>query len=131
MQNLTPTVEVTGRWVQDVDIPASEATLLKLIADAEDTIETEIPGIGAKVAQNDQQYPQARFYKIVARIVLRQLRNVEGLRTVQESTGAFGGSVTYGGDEPGEMYVTARDLAELRGKNRRTAKAFTAPTVRW
>lgn len=131
MENQTPLEEVTDRWVQDIDIPASEASLLKLIADAEDTIETEIPGIGAKVAQNDLQYPKDRFYKIVARVVIRQLRNVEGLRSVQETTGAFGGSVTYGGDEPGEMYLTARDLAELRGKTRRKAKAVTVPTVRW
>lgn len=131
MQNLTPADEVKDRWLLEEDFPVPDETLEKLIGDAEDTIEGEFPGLRDKVLRGDDQFPEHRVHKIVARMVLRLLRNPEGVRTIQESTGPWGGSTTLAGDDPGEMYLTDKDRKELRGERTRSGRAFTVPTVRW
>lgn len=40
-------------------------------------------------------------------LVLGKLANPGGIRTVQESNGPASGSVTYGGDTPGQLTLTA------------------------
>lgn len=41
-------------------------------------------------------------------LVLGKLGNPGGIRTVQETNGPSGGSVTYGGDTPGQLTLTAQ-----------------------
>jgi hypothetical protein len=48
---------------------------------------------------------------VVTSMVQRVFRNPEGVRTRQETTGPFSGSVTLGGDQPGELWITADELA--------------------
>lgn len=57
-------------------------------------------------------------------LVLAKLGNPGGIRTVQESNGPTSGSVTYGGDSPGQLTLTAqhRRLLGFSTTGRRTAK---------
>ena len=56
-------------------------------------------------------------------LVLSKLGNPGGIRTVQESNGPTSGSVTYGGDSPGQLTLTAqhRRLLGFSTKGRRAA----------
>lgn len=112
--------DVKSRWLTGA-IPATDAQLETLIGDAEDIILGEFPNAETDV-------PAARGARVVARMVLRVLRNPEGVRTVQESTGPFGGSTTFGGDNPGELYLTDDDRRDLGGK-RSSGRAFTVSTI--
>ena len=48
-------------------------------------------------------------------LVLSKVGNPGGIRTIQESNGPTSGSVTYGGDTPGEMALTAAQIKALGG----------------
>lgn len=122
----TTVKDVKDRWLLPDPVPVADPTLEKLVADAEDTIAASVPGIAEKVAA--ETVPKARVVKIVSRMVIRALRNPEGIRTQQETTGPFSGSTTFGGDEPGEIYLSEVDRKELIGAPRR-GKAFTVSTI--
>lgn len=57
-------------------------------------------------------------------LVLGKVGNPGGIRTIQESNGPTSGSVTYGGDTPGEMALTAAQIKALGGPSavRRAAR---------
>ena len=48
-------------------------------------------------------------------LVLSKVGNPGGIRTIQESNGPTSGSVTYGGDTPGELALTAAQMKALGG----------------
>lgn len=57
-------------------------------------------------------------------LVLGKLANPGGIRTVQESNGPSSGSITYGGDSPGALTLTAhhRKMLGITGSGRRAAR---------
>ena len=117
--------DVKDRWLLG-DFPVPDSQLLVLIGDAEDTVGSEFADIDARITA--ETLPVARVQKVVARMVIRHIRNPEGIRQVSETTGPFTGSRTYGGAEPGAMYLTDEDRAELAGvKNGQ--RAFSIDTV--
>ena len=117
--------DVKSRWLTG-DVPASDAQITTLIADAEDIILGEFPSLEADVAAGT--VPATRVVRVVARMIHRVLRNPEGIRSVQESTGPFSGSPTYGGDNPGELYLTDDDRRDIGGRKTK-GKAFTVSTI--
>lgn len=50
---------------------------------------------------------------IVSAMVVRVLRNPEGIRTIQDSTGPYSGSTTFAGDNPGQLHLTDEDKRAL------------------
>lgn len=104
--------DVKDRWLLG-DLSVTDSQLVKLIGDAEDTVSSEFSDIQARI--DAATLPLVRVQKIVSRIVIRHIRNPEGIRQVSETTGPFTGSRTYGGAEPGAMYLTDEDRAELAG----------------
>lgn len=63
-------------------------------------------------------------------LVLSKFGNPGGIRTIQETNGPSSGSVTYGGDSPGQITLTAEHRRKLGipSYGRRTAR--TVPTWR-
>lgn len=57
-------------------------------------------------------------------LVIGKLGNPGGIRTVQESNGPSSGLVTYGGDTPGQLTLTAehRRMLGITSASRREAK---------
>lgn len=57
-------------------------------------------------------------------LVLGKLANPGGVRTVQESNGPSSGSITYGGDSPGQLTLTAhhRRMLGVPSAGRRAAR---------
>lgn len=113
--------DIKSRWLAG-DPPATDAQLTVLIGDAEDIILGEYPMIEAS------GIPVNRIVRVVSRMINRVLRNPDGVRTVSEGTGPFQGSTTYGGDNPGELYLTDDDRRDLGGR-RSGGRAFTVSTI--
>lgn len=57
-------------------------------------------------------------------LVLGKLANPGGVRTVQESNGPSSGSITYGGDTPGQLALTSqhREMLGVTSASRRVAR---------
>lgn len=102
--------DIQNRWIGD-PFNATQSQVETLIADSEDTISREFPTIQARI--DDESLPQIRVIKVTFNMVARVLRNPNGLRSVNKGGGPFQESVTYGGDEPGALYLTEQDKREL------------------
>lgn len=118
--------DVRARWLGPDPLTASDTQLQTLIDDAEDTIRSEFPNIQARI--DDGDLPLARVVKVVCRVVLRVVRNPQGLRQVQDGAGPYQVSRTYGGDEPGEIYLSDEDRAELAPARLRAFSIDTTPS---
>lgn len=116
--------DVKTRWLGG-DVPATDAQLATLLEDAEDTILGEFTDLDERITTG---LPIRRVRKVAARMVMRHLRNPSGVRTTQQGAGPFQESTTYGGDEPGALYLTDEDRAELGGHGSRGG-AFTIDTT--
>lgn len=111
MATLTSVEDVRNRWVLDTPFPLSDEQVRVQVEDAEDMIRRVFPDLDDREASGE--LPRARVVRVVSRMVLRVLKNRSGVRTIQETTGPFAGSTTFGGDHPGELYLTDEDLADL------------------
>lgn len=126
--------DVRDRWLGPEPLTADDTQIATLLGDAEDTAIREFPDLAIRVARAEGDdttegvaTPKRRVVKVLARMVIRHLRNPEGRRQTQESAGPFQRSTTYGGDEPGALYLTDEDRAELGGH--RVGGAFTVDTI--
>lgn len=63
---------------------------------------------------------------VTVAMVTRVFRNPEGIRQVNETTGPFTSSRTYGGDVPGGLGLTDDELAKLQGQR---GGAFTVSMI--
>lgn len=128
--------DVRDRWVGE-GLTASDAQLNTLLEDAEDTVVREFPDMATRIARADGSdvtdgpaVPLRRVQKVVARMVIRHLRNPSGTRQMQEGAGPFQRTTTFGGEEPGALYLTDEDRAELGGHRRGGAfQIDTTPTA--
>lgn len=130
----TAPADVRGRWIGDAALTADDTQLSTLLEDAEDTVLREFPDMATRLARAEgtdttegPSTPKRRLVKVIARMVIRHLRNPEGLRSVQEGAGPFQRATTHGGEEPGAVYLTDDDRAELGGH--RSGGAFTVDTM--
>ena len=117
--------DVLGRWIGD-DAPCDAALIEAWIADAETLILAEFPTIQDRLEAGTITLDRLRL--VVARMVTRAFRNPTGTRQRQETTGPFTGSITYGGDHPGDLWLTAEERALLGGGSG-TQQAFTISTL--
>jgi hypothetical protein len=125
----TTAAEVTAAWIGG-DAPTESALVDVWIGKAERLLRAKVPGLDARVTADPLLEPDllGNVKDVVTEMVQEVFRNPERIRTRQESTGPFGGSVTYGGDKPGALRVTAEqiELLSLAGTNR---GAFTVDTI--
>ena len=129
MANWTSAVEVVAAWIGD-DAPTDLAKVDLWIGRAERLLRSRVSGLAPRVAADPLVEPDLldNVKDVVTSMVQRVFRNPEGVRTRQETTGPFSGSVTLGGDQPGELWITDDELARLSlaGSNR---GAFTIDTI--
>lgn len=130
----TTTADVRDRWIGDEPLKATDPQIKTLLEDAEDTVLREFPDMVSRVARaagldttDGPMTPLRRVKKVIARMVIRHLRNPKGIRQTQEGAGPFQRSMTMGGEEPGAIYLTDEDRAELGGH--RSGGAFTIDTL--
>jgi len=85
----------------------------KWIAKAERLVRSSVTGIEDRIVSATEPDLLENARDVVIDMVIRKFRNPEGLRQVQETTGPFSGSRTYGGTEPGSLYLTEDEMKKL------------------
>ena len=93
------------------DLPASDAEIQVLIDDAEDIIRREVPDVEDLIESGE--IPENRVRRIVAKMVIRVLRNPDGYRSTNLTSGPFSQGYTWAGDNPGELTLTDEDKDDL------------------
>ena len=129
MANWTTAAEVVAAWIGD-DAPTDSVKVDLWVGRAERMLRARVPGLTPRMVADPVLEPDLvdNVKDVVTSMVQRVFRNPEGVRTRQETTGPFSGSVTLGGDQPGELWITDDELARVSptGSNR---GAFTVDTI--
>lgn len=120
--------DIMDRWVsKTTKLTLTASQLQTVIEDVEDVVLQEFPNIRDEI--NEETLPARRVTRVVCRIAIRFLKNPDGWRQIQATTGSMSQSGTMAGDYPGEIYLTAADRDELTpietGTPRRSGRAFT------
>lgn len=111
--------DVEARWVGS-SLPATNAVITALIADAEAIVLAEYPGIQARI--DDNTLSESVVVMVVCRMVARVLRNPEALTYWQQNTGPFGQGKNYGSDNS-DIWLTQQEIDLLAPKSR--GKAYS------
>lgn len=115
--------DVRLRWLNGA-LSVEDEQIEVLLEDTEDFLTGEFPDLAARL--EDGRLTDTRLKRVIVRIAIRVLRNPSGYRQVTSGTGPFTGSATYGGDQPGEIYITDEDRKDLVGRGKgRAVKAFS------
>ena len=107
------------------EIPATPEQLEALIEDAEDTIVARVPDVPQRIGS--ESLPKARVVKITVALVIERLKNPRGTRQMNSTAGPYTESETFGGNNPGAMFLTDEQIRELTGGSKRAA--FTVNTI--
>lgn len=110
----TTATEVIAAWIGS-DAPSDPALVGVWIEKAERLLRSKVPDLQARLDAGTESEPDllGNAQDVVTAMVQRVFRNPEGVRQRQEGSGPFTGSVTYGGDQPGALWVTDAELATL------------------
>lgn len=111
--------DVRDRWLAG-PLSVDDEQIDVLLADVEDFLVGEFTDLDDRLA--DGSLTTARLRRVVVRIAIRVLRNPSGYRQVTSGTGPFTGSATYGGDQPGEIFVTDEDRKDLVGRGKASSR---------
>ena len=114
MANWTTADQVVAAWIGD-DAPTDLVKIDTWIGKAERLLRSKVPDLTGRVYDGLATEPDllGNVIDVVVSMVQRVFRNPEGVRTRQETTGPFSGSVTLGGDQPGELWITDDELSRL------------------
>lgn len=119
MASWTAPTDVTGAWIGE-GAPTDAGKIQKWIDKAEREIRFRVPDVQERIdAESAEIPPRTDLLEtakdVVVSMVTRVFRNPEGIRQVNETTGPFTSSRTYGGDVPGGLGITDDELAKLQG----------------
>lgn len=111
--------DVTDAWIGD-DAPADAAKLALWIGRAERLVRSNVKTLQARIdAEVDALPPSTDLIDttrdVVVEMVSRVFRNPKGIRQANVTTGPYTESQTFGGDQPGQLMITADELAQLTG----------------
>ena len=105
--------DIAARWI-GYRAEDHEALAITLIGDAESQLLDRVPQLPQRIA-NGVVFEQT-VTSVVADIVKRVLRNPEGYRS--EADGDYNYAYAPGAYTPGEIVITAGDIARLSGNRR-------------
>lgn len=114
--------DVVNRWTDTVELPATQAQVETLLADAESILMREFRSLAEDVAADS--IPESLVVMVEVAMVTRKLRNPAGLRSIQEGAGSYQQTLTHGGDDPGSLYLTDEER-RLLSTNAYKNKAFS------
>jgi len=120
MATWTTPADVTGAWIGE-GAPTDTGKIQKWIDKAEREIRYRVQDVQERIDAEAAETPARTDLlettkDVVVSMVMRVFRNPEGIRQVNETTGPFTSSRTYGGDVPGGLGITDDELAKLQGK---------------
>lgn len=110
----TTATDVIAAWIGD-DAPDDLAKVTTWIGKAERLLRSKVTTLEARLAADPVTEPDLldNVIDVVTEMVQEVFRNPERIRQRQEGTGPFTGSVTFGGDAPGTLRVTADQIVLL------------------
>ena len=108
----TVAADVVAAWIGD-DAPSDLGKVGAWINKAERLLRSKLPDLASRVDTETDTDLLDNIRDVVTEMVHEVFRNPEGVRQRQEGAGPFSGSVTYGGDKPGALRVTAEQLERL------------------
>lgn len=119
MESWTAPSDVTDAWIGE-GAPTDTGKIQTWIDKAEREIRESVPGIQARIDAQELETPARTDLletakDVVVAMVTRVFRNPEGIRSINDATGPFTKSTTYGGDTPGGLTLTERELSKLSG----------------
>jgi hypothetical protein len=119
MASWTAPADVTDAWIGE-GVPTDTGKIQKWIDKAEREIRYRVPDVQERIDAEAAETPARQDLietakDVVVSMVTRVFRNPEGIRQVNETTGPFTSSRTYGGDVPGGLGITDDELAKLQG----------------
>jgi hypothetical protein len=119
--------DVIAAWIGD-DAPSDASKVDVWIGKAEREVRRRVPDLQARIDGGTEPDLLENIQDVVTAMVHRVFRNPEGVRTTSRGDGPFSTATTYGGDQPGGLYLTDDELAKLSaaGVNR---GAFTIDTI--
>lgn len=106
--------DVIAAWIGP-DAPTNLTLVGVWVEKAERLLRSKLPDLQARMDAGSSVEPDlaGNVQDVVTEMVQEVFRNPERVRQRQEGTGPFTGSVTFGGDKPGALTVTADQLATL------------------
>lgn len=116
--------DVTGAWIGD-DVPTDTAKIDVWIGKAEREIKRRVPDIQDRIDAEAAESPARTDLldsatDVVVAMVSRVFRNPAGVRqsNTTDTAGPFSGttSVTYGGNQPGALFLTDDEYDALNGE---------------
>lgn len=121
--------DVTDAWIGD-DAPDDQGKLTIWIEKAEREIRRRVPDIQTRIDAEAAETPSRTdlvddAVDVTVAMVTRVFRNPAGQRTVSDSLGTGplteSSSITFGGDNPGALELTDREMEKLQPVARRGA----------
>ena len=108
----TTAAAVVAAWIGD-DAPTDSAKVDVWIEKAERLLRSKVVDLQERIEADPVAEPDllSNVKDVVTAMVQRVFRNPEGVRQRQEGSGPFTGSVTYGGDQPGALWLTDPEYA--------------------
>lgn len=111
--------DVIDAWIGD-DAPSDIAKLALWIGRAERLVRSSVKSLQARLdAEVGLDPPSTDLLDttrdVVVEMVSRVFRNPKGIRQANVTTGPYTESQTFGGEQPGQLMVTADELAQLTG----------------
>lgn len=134
MASWTDPVDVSDAWIGE-GAPTDIASVQNWIDRAERLIRRTVPDLQERIDAEAEETPPRTDLLDTARditvaMVIRVFRNPEGIRQTNETTtaGPFSGtrSQTYGGEVPGGLWLTDKELDALQGTS---AGAFSIDLI--
>ena len=125
----TAASDVVADWIGD-DAPTDLTKVANWIGKAERLLRSEVPSLVARLAADPVTEPDllGNVKDVVTEMVQEVFRNPERIRQRQDATGPFTGSVTFGGDTPGELRVTSKQIKLLSPASNSTG-SFTIDMI--
>lgn len=121
--------DVIAAWIGS-DAPTNLNQVETWIAKAEREVRFRVPDIQARLDLGLEADLPDMVADVVTAMVHRVFRNPEGVRQVGVTTGQVSEQKTYGGDNPGSLYITADEVGRLSsGTSGSGGGAYTIDTT--
>lgn len=108
----TTAADVQNAWLGDPTEYTAE-TVNAWICRAERRLARDVPNLQARIDSGTEPELAGLVADVVAEMVEAKLRNPDGVRSRTSTTGPVTDTVTVGGDNPGQLWVTPAQLALL------------------
>lgn len=118
--------DVIDSWIGD-DAPTDENLVTIWVERAERHLKRRVPSLSARITEGEEPDLLESVKDVVSNMVQRVFRNPDGTRQRNSTTGPYTESVTYGGDQPGYLWLTDDEFDSLIGLS--SSGAFMVDTL--